>query len=712
MSMRKPAPSRRSLRPLAESLETRQLLSSLSTVVSATVSGTDTKGDRWTLTLYGPGTLNVVDKNGNAFTPANQFTPDDINTITVSGTITAESRLVGKVTYVPANSDGRVFFQQLTINNTGEYGQLNPALVRPRASTPQNGIAAVDMPDFWLGETTGEAPPATATSNFHTVQVINPQTGLLTSATPFFLAGGINAPEGINVLRFGGVDTTFTEPATASLPAGGTPLDQTNQNNEFVINLGPPIVGGTSIIVNKVITGAGSSTTSPGTTVQQSVTFVVAGRINLFQANEIDGDTAAGMVPTQFTPPSAQPQTNLLAGGTYLVSDVLAGSGLTTGQIGDIRIGGNATNFTAMALATDTFTQPTPVSAVDPDLVTGPQVSNFFIGGQTDNVILVAPSGSRNVFFGQGMDNVFINTEFIQNLQANRGAVGSAVTVKRNIGNMVMGGDVINTFIQSGYTQFLSAVANSPVTSRSDQSIPATGVFNGQAPPTIMNRISNVQNNLPTFSPLAHGGGEIHGRIAGNVTNSIISVSVDPNPSGIDNPGQFQNVTSKTFPFGAPNNIVLPRGVLTVKVEGAVNNSGLQQGSSPLVDPNVAPTSAFFAKKVSVEHLPVIPPNVPEAPYKSPVLYGNGQRSLKGLFKKDNSVTLPSRPAQEINRSARRVGRGVRGAAPSSGHFSGCPIRRVRRYHDDNTHPGTGRRGPLRRRAHGPRPASSQVRSR
>ena len=153
-------------------------------------------------------------------------------------------------------------------------------------------------------------------------------------------------------------------------------------------------------------------------------------------------------------PPPTPPQTPLLPGGTYLVSDVLSGSALTTGQIGDIRIGGNATNFTAFALETDTFTPP---PSVDP--VTGPQVSNFFIGGQTDNVILVAPSGSRNVFFGQGMDNVFINTEFIQNLQANRGAVGSAVTVKRNIGNMVMGGDVINTVIQSGYDQDLSAVA-------------------------------------------------------------------------------------------------------------------------------------------------------------------------------------------------------------------------------------------------------------
>src|SRR5271157_6368528 len=504
MSMRKPAPSRRSLRPLAESLETRQLLSSLSTVPSATVSGTDTKGDRWTLTLYGPGTLNVVDKSGTAFTPANKFTPDDISTITVSGTITAESRLVGKVTFVPANSDGRVFFQQLTINNTGEYGQLNPALVHPRASIPQNGIAAVDMPNFWLGWTgitTGTAP--TAKSNFHQFM-----------ATAFNLAGGINAPEGINTLRFGGVDTTFS-------PTGVTPLDQTGQNNEFVINLGPPIIGGTSIIVNKVITNAAPPGTAGSTTVtQDSVTFVVAGRINLFQANEIDGDTATGtsssgtsftLVPTQFTPTPTQPQTQtpLLPGGTYLVSDAPATSGLTTGQIGDIRIGGNATNFTAFALETDTFTAP---PSVDP--VTGPQVSNFFIGGQTDNVILVAPSGSRNVFFGQGMASVFINTEFIQNLQANRGAVGSAVTVKRNIGNMVMGGDVINSVIQSGYDQALQDVANIPATFMPTTAVGVThvgaGVFNGQAPPTIINRISNAGFNQANFSPLAHGGGAIH----------------------------------------------------------------------------------------------------------------------------------------------------------------------------------------------------------
>jgi hypothetical protein len=498
----------------------------------------------------------------------------------------------------------------------------------PKASLPQNGIAAVDMPNFWLGYTSTTAP--SVDSNFHEVNQV-----------PFKLAGGIDAPEGIQTLRFGGVDTTY-------ITSGGTALDQTGQNNEFVINLGPPVVGGTSIILNKVITDASPPGTASSTTVNQdSVSFVVNGRINLFQANEIDGSTATGtssgtsytLVPTQFTAPTTQPQSSFLPGGTYLVSDV--GGGVTTGQIGYIRIGGNATNFSAMALDTDLFTPP----SVDP--VTGPQVSNFFIGGQTNNVILVAPAGSRDVYFGQGMDSTYINTEYIQNLQANRGAVSSAVTVKRAIGNMVMGGDVINSFIQSGYNQILSGVANSPVTSIQGVTIAAAGVFNGQAPPTIVNRITNAIYNQDTFSPLAHGGGQIHGRIAGNVTNSVISVSVDPNPSGINNPGQFQNVTSKTFPFGSPDNIVLPRGVLSLKVEGAVNNSALQQGNSPLVDPNVAPNAAFFAAKVSVTKLPVIPPNVPEAPYKSPVVYHKAQQSLKGLFKIDNSVTLPSRAASK-----------------------------------------------------------------
>ena len=83
--------------------------------------------------------------------------------------------------------------------------------------------------------------------------------------------------------------------------------------------------------------------------------------------------------------------------------------------------------------------------------------------------------------------------------------------------------------------------------------------------------------------------------------------------------------------------------MLSLKVEGSVDNSGLQQGTSPLVDPNVASTSAFFAKSVKLEHAPVIPPNVPEQPFHTGTVFHKGQRFLKGLFKVDNSVTLPKK---------------------------------------------------------------------
>ena len=202
--------------------------------------------------------------------------------------------------------------------------------------------------------------------------------------------------------------------------------------------------------------------------------------------------------------------------------------------------------------------------------------------------------------------------------------------MKRTIGNLSIGGDVVNSFIQSGYDQELSAVANSPLTSLNGQTIPAGGVFNGEAPPTIVNRISNSFLNQPTFAPLAHGGGGIHGRIAGNVTNSIISVSVDPNPSGINNPGQYQLVTSTNFPFGAPSNIVLPRGVDQRQGRG----QGRQQR------PPVGNQSAGLARH-RLEHRllrqereppqgPVVPPDVASGPVRRAGPLSQGQLTLRG----------------------------------------------------------------------------------
>ena len=117
---------------------------------------------------------------------------------------------------------------------------------------------------------------------------------------------------------------------------------------------------------------------------------------------------------------------------------------------------------------------------------------------------------------------------------------------------------MVNSLIQSGYDQQLSAVASSPTTSMQGQTVPAGGVFNGEAPPTIANRIANTFLNQPTSSPLAHGGGAIRGRIAGNVTNSIVSVSVDPDPSGMTIPASSSSRPRRPSRSGHPTTSSCP----------------------------------------------------------------------------------------------------------------------------------------------------------
>jgi hypothetical protein len=452
------------------------------------------------------------------------------------------------------------------------------------------------MPDFYLAHTETTAP--TATSPIHAGAK---------------LAGGINIPGGVISFRFGGVDSDYT-------PPGGTPLNQTGQSNEFAIDLGLPVITGTSIIVNQVTSDAQANSSSTSAPFQDMVTFLVAGRLNLFQANEIRGNTDPTLQPSQFD--GATPTTGLSPGGTYVISQGANGG---TGQIGDVRIGGNATNFTTL-IDDVPLTSPTVEGALDA------KISNFFVGGETNNVMLMAPSGSRNVAFGLGMDKVTINSLAIQNLRANRDATNSTVTVSRSIQDLFLGGPIENTNIQAGYAQSLFFDTNNPSLSLTS---PPSGVFFGTPPPTITNR--HVNPNTEFLEPLAQNGGSIQGRIAGNITNSVISASVDPNPSGlnqsfVDTAGTFQQAKKgSTFPFGAPNNLVLPRGVINVKFEGVVDNS-----TNPLVSSSAPSNAAFFARVVHIDKGPIIPPSVPYQPYVAPTVYHRGQSTLKGLFKIDH----------------------------------------------------------------------------
>ena len=519
MSKRNQSPRTRAFRPEADGLESRQLLSGI-------VSGTDAKGDTWTLRLTGPGQISVVKQAGAAGTPAALNSVTDIKTITIGGTDPTKSRLVGTLNKKGTNSDGRIFFNNLI--------QLPSRSERFGAAGL--GLVSIDMPNFWLGRTT---PPATSTPT--------------TATEP-----GISLPDGVDTLQFGGVDTTVNLPTPTS----------TSTSDTISVTLGLPTYGGSRILIDKSISSsqiapASSPTTAP-TTIQHGVNFVVSGRLNLFQANQIVGDVANP--PGQFgnldTTAKGSGGTTVFSGvagtGPYFTAGQFRGS--VTGQIGDIRIGGDATNFTAIVS--------------DATQSGNDRISNFSVGGETKNVIVLAPNGLRNAAFGKGLDTVEIYTHVINTLKANRDAINSNVYVDRQISRIDIGGDVVKSKILSGLVQNYTAIFQAI----SGQSTSVFSAGTPSAPPAPLNAQTD-------------GGMTVH--VAGDVTNSVFAASYQP----------FGGV------YGDPNAIALSKGHIRGKIEGKVNNA-TEAPATPLV--------AFYAKQVDALSGPVIPPNVPEAPYTGP----------------------------------------------------------------------------------------------
>ena len=153
---------------MAESLETRQLLSTDPTRLfdlTQVVKGTDPDGAQWTLRLYGPGALSVVGTDGDTFDSTTQSLQESIMTITVAGSISTETRLVGTVK-PSSTGDTNVYFENLNVTNTGELGKIDVGQVS-NFRTVQNGIYAIDMPNFYLAHTETTAPNVASLIHTH-----------------------------------------------------------------------------------------------------------------------------------------------------------------------------------------------------------------------------------------------------------------------------------------------------------------------------------------------------------------------------------------------------------------------------------------------------------------------------------------------------------------------------------------------------------------
>ena len=491
----------RALQPSAESLEGRQLL-------SGTVSGVDTAGDRWTLTLSGRGSIQVIKQPDATGTASALTAATEIRSIVISGSDPGSTVLSDKVIKAPG-SDGRIFFQNL-VETPNRSERLGTGL----------GIQAVNIPDFWLGLT----DPTT------TANATQPR-------------AAISIPDGVNSLRFGGADTTrfFGTDPTQSLAQDG-------QNDQFLIRLGIPTAIGTSIVVNQVISSAQAapSGTTTGAPTQKTVVFDVSGRINLFQANQIIGNTSIQGTPESFN------------SGTIVSSLTDPAQGIT-GEIGFVRVGGNATNLS---------------------VITNSTLANFYAGGETNNVSILAPNGARNFYFGKGADSTTILAHSIENVFANRGMINSRIVSDRQIGDLMIGGDVVNSTVLSGYVQNLTGVVLGIESSQSQ-----LGQF--------------FQSAVTIPTPTAEAAGKITTYIAGNVTNSVFAASDQ----------SITQASGGSMTFGNPQDVFLPLGVVTARVEGTINNATV----TPMM-----PTRAFYGQTVTLTKGVVVPPAVVEQPLSLP----------------------------------------------------------------------------------------------
>lgn len=396
-------------RPASEALEGRQLLAQV-------IRGVDVDGDTYVLRLLGAGDVAVINQNGPDGTPVPLGQPAQIRSITLGGALPTSTRLIGAVNRAPGG-DGRIFFQS-----------LSEAPSTPPAAGIGVGTLAVDIPGFYLAATDPTSTAATA--------------------------GSIDFADGIVTLRFGGVDTT----------AFG--LNANNRSDRFTINLGLPTRIGTSVIVDRIVT-ANQPAVGTGQPTQDTVALNVEGRLNLFQANTIEGDPTLNLGETgrfEGDNPGGTTITSAPAGTDFL--------GSIPGFIGRFRVGGNATNLAVN---------------VNGGGGTDASITNLSIGGETNKVSINAETNLRTAQFGLGMDTVAIRAERIQFLGANRGAVGSSIVTQRDAGLLNFGGDVVDTRVLSGY---------------------ATG-SDGE--------------------PAAQELGSMTVLVAGDVTDSVFAASVEPN---------------------------------------------------------------------------------------------------------------------------------------------------------------------------------------
>ena len=125
----------------------------------------DPDGAQWTLRLYGPGRSMWSGPTATSSTAEPARCRNRSTRSPSPARSRPSTRLVGTVFPNPDTQNAKVFFQNLVVTPTGELGKIDVGQVS-NFRTVQNGILAIDMPNFYLAHT--ETTKPSGASPIHT----------------------------------------------------------------------------------------------------------------------------------------------------------------------------------------------------------------------------------------------------------------------------------------------------------------------------------------------------------------------------------------------------------------------------------------------------------------------------------------------------------------------------------------------------------------
>ena len=490
------------------------------------LSGRDRQGNRWQLTLTGPGQIIVTDA-----TPNDGVLDDDLNTITLVGTNATRSVLVGTVeqsALQPSSSTvlstlGQVYFNSLQ------------AL---------QGVKSITLNGFVLTDTI--TPPGSA--------LVSPAESALNQTTGISLLGGVGK------LEFEGIDGRFPTPnplntTTVNLPTtmSSVPIKITIGSPTTPLSIKPSIridhiyntsYDNTAFSQDPTsgLISAGTIPTGPLTT--PNISLIVNGEIasfnvvsisqtpNLEGLNPIPTDAVLD-VPTRYIPSDTA--------ALQYQFPIVGTTGRTSVQstaIRHIKASAGVTNTTFSKSA-----QPFQNSLTGLDSVGGVQ-----FGGPTDAVAIDSRGSIKSLKFAKGAGNptglspnpIYYGTPTANYGYPANGLVGVQVVTEGNIGSIVAApnGQFLQTSqdpakIQSGLNQ-TTVYVNRPGRAVTQSLVSAGGSI---GPVNIVGDQVNSEIKAGYNYYAAIGGAEgVSGKssvgpikVRGDLVDSVVSSSYRPN---------------------------------------------------------------------------------------------------------------------------------------------------------------------------------------